>query len=150
RPTDWTPGGDLILDSSNSTPKTAGDLWMRRVSGTSEEKPAVLLQTEFNEVGGRVSPDGRWLAYQSNESRRNEVYVTSFPSMKGRWQISADGGRLPAWSRDGRELFFVSEDNKMMAVQIQPGAQFQAGVPKALFTMRLGPTNPNYDVSADG
>jgi eukaryotic-like serine/threonine-protein kinase len=76
--------------------------------------------------------------------------VVGFPSLNGRWQISANGGQLPVWGRGGRELYFVSADNKLMAVEIKPGAQFQSGVPKPLFDVRLGPINPSYDVSADG
>ncbi len=150
RPTDWTTEG-VVFDTANTTTKTAADLWLRRVPVTSDGAPALLRQTEFGESRGRVSPDGHWLAYVSNESKRNEIVVTSFPSMKGRWQVSVDGGRLPVWSRNGRELFFASVDNsKMMAVDIQPGSQFQAGVPKALFNVRLGPISPDYDVDNQG
>ena len=97
-----------------------------------------------------MSPDGRWLAYESDESKRKEVYVAGFPSLNGRWQISVQGGRHPVWSRDGRELYFVGADQKLLAVEIKPGPQFQASVPKVLFDVRLGANNASYDVSADG
>jgi hypothetical protein len=86
----------------------------------------------------------------SNESKRNEIYVMSFPKPGGKWQISTNGGRIPVWSHDGRELYFVSADSKMMAVEIKPGAKFEAGVPKPLFDVRLAGNNPNFNVSADG
>ncbi len=150
-PEDWSrDGGFLLTETPNTNPKTGNDMWVLPLSGPNARKPVALLQTEFGERHPRVSPDGRWLAYESDESKRNQVYVVGFPGLNGHWQISADGGRRPVWSRDGRELYFVSADNKLMAVQIQPGAQFQAGVPKPLFDVRLGATNPTYDVSADG
>ena len=113
-------------------------------------KPLALRQTEFSEWHTCVSPDGRWMAYRSNESKRFEVYVAGFPSMNGKWQISANGGQFPVWSRDGRELYFVGADNKLMAVPITPGQQFQPGIPQPLFDVRLGSNNPSYDLSADG
>ena len=88
------------------------------------------------------------MAYASDESRRNEVYVQTFPEHGGKWQISTNGGDWPVWSRDGRELYFISADNKMMAVEIKgSGTGFQASVPKALFTV---PAQDQYDVSKDG
>jgi Tol biopolymer transport system component len=150
-PSDWTrDGAFLITMTPASNSKTGNDIWAMPLSGPNARKPVALRQTEFSESWARVSPDGRWLAYQSNESKRQEVYVVGFPALNGHWQISANGGRIPVWSRDGRELYFVSADNKLMAVPITPGAQFQPGVPKPLFDVHLGPTNANYDVSADG
>jgi Tol biopolymer transport system component len=150
-PMDWTrDGGFLLSVTPGATPKTSNDIWSLPLSGPNARKPVALLQTEFRESYSHVSPDGRWLAYQSDESKRHEVFVVGFPSLNGHWQISANGGQYPVWSRDGRELYFVSADNKLMAVEIQPGAQFVASVPKLLFPVRLGPTNPGYDVSSDG
>jgi eukaryotic-like serine/threonine-protein kinase len=151
-PMDWTRDGAFLLTATrNTNPKTGNDIWALPMSGPNALKPVALLQTEFSEWQPRVSPDGRWLAYESNESKRYEVYVVGFPSLNGHWQISANGGTRPVWSRDGRELYFSSPDNKLMAVPIQPGAQFQAGVPKPLFDVRQMATgNATYDVSADG
>ena len=97
-----------------------------------------------------MSPDGRWLAYQSNESNRDEVYVVSFPDKGGKWLISTGGGTKPVWSRDGRELYYYSADGKIMAVPITPGAQFRFGVPRPLFDVRLATATVSFDVSTDG
>ena len=152
QPMDWTKDGRyLILATSFRTPKTSTDLWALPLSeGKPAGKPAALRETEFEEWHGRVSPDGRWLAYESNDTRRREVYVVGFPSLNGHWQVSVDGGRYPVWSRDGSELYFVGANGKMMAVEIKPGPQFQASLPKPLFDVRLGIDFPSYDVSADG
>jgi Tol biopolymer transport system component len=125
-------------------------IWVLPLFG--DRKPFAYVQTEFEENQPRLSPDGRWLAYRSNESKRNEVYVLSFPQPSEKWQISTDGGQSPVWSRDGRELFYYSADNKVMAVEIKPGAQFQFGVPKALFEVRIAPqaSNTSLAVSKDG
>jgi Tol biopolymer transport system component len=161
---DWTrrpgeTGGYLITATLQITnPRTGNDLWALPLSGAKPAGPAVpLLETEFNEWHGRVSPDGRWLAYMSNESIRNEVYVTGFPSRNGRWQVSVNGGLFPVWNPNGRELYFVGRDNKMMAVEIGSasagggGAPFQAGIPKPLFDVRMGTSRTrSYDVSRDG
>jgi hypothetical protein len=101
---------------------------------------------------GVISPDGRFLAYLSNESGRTEVYVRSFPGPGGKWQISNEGGVQPLWARNGRELFYRNED-KMMAVGIETQPEFRAGKPMLLFTgnfldSRFPPTQ--YDVSLDG
>jgi hypothetical protein len=115
----------------------------------------VFLQTPFNEVGGRFSPDGRWIAYQSNESGRNEVYVAPFPGPGGKWQLSTAGGAFPRWRRDGRELYYLAPDNKLMTALVSgEGSAFQVGVVRALFETRpRSGVNLNayaYDVSADG
>jgi Tol biopolymer transport system component len=150
-PSDWTRDGRYLISfTPNFHPKTGADLWALPLSeGKAAGQPVPLRETEFNECYGRVSPDGRWLAYESNDTRRNEVYVVGFPSLNGHWHVSVDGGRYPVWSRDGRELYFVGANNKMMAVEIKPGPQFEAGVPKPLFDVPLGSGNPSYDVSAD-
>ena len=160
---DWTrrpggTGGYLITATSNSNPRTGNDLWALPLSGDKPAGEAVpLLQTGFSEWHGRVSPDGRWLAYMSNESKRSEVCVMGFPSRNGRWQVSVNGGSRPVWNPNGRELYFVGPDNKMMAVEIGSasarggGAPFQAGIPKPLFDVRMGTTSTrSYDVSRDG
>ena len=100
----------------------------------------MLLQTEFNERNASISPDGRWIAYESNASGQYEVYVQPFPDMdSGRWQISTQGGVTPAWTPDGRELFYVSS-NRMMVVPVQSDAGFAAGSPELLGdTLTPGP-----------
>lgn len=115
-----------------------------------------LVATAANEDNAQVSPDGRWMAYQSNESGQNEIYVRPFPDVeRGRWQISTDGGRRPRWRRDGRELFYVKEDGltTLMAVEIDAEQGFRPGTPRALFAGEYVAPNAarmSYDVSIDG
>ena len=117
-----------------------------------DRKPRPFLQTPFNEGGAIFSPDGRWLAYQSDESGRNEIYVASFPDAAKKWQISIGGGTEPLWGRNGRELFYRDGD-KMMAADVTTKPPFAAGKPKPLFKGNFvaNPFSfwPNYDVSPD-
>ena len=115
---------------------------------------SVFLGTEFNERGSQLSPDGRWVAYVSDESGGEQIYVQPFPQGGEVIPISVDGGVEPVWSRDGTELFFRA-GNRMMVVDVELGARFRAGRPKVLFEggydldpFRTG--RANYDVSADG
>jgi Tol biopolymer transport system component len=124
-------------------------IWILPLFGDRHAFP--YASTEFHETQPRVSPDGRWLAYQSNESKRSEVYVVSFPQPTEKWGVSTDGGQAPVWSRDQRELFYRSLDGKIMAVDIKAGTRFQFGVPKALFDDAIVPGNLiSFDVSKDG
>jgi serine/threonine protein kinase/Tol biopolymer transport system component len=115
-----------------------------------------LIETRANELNATISPDGRWVAYQSDESGVPEVYVRPFPDVNGgRWQVSPSGGRTPQWRRDGRELFYVASDNAVMAVSIDSGPAFASGTPQRLFRGNyfLGGANSigrTYDVSPDG
>ncbi len=119
-----------------------------------DQKPTPFVQTEFNEIQGRFSPDGRWVAYASNLSGRFEVYVQSFPSSGGKWQVSTGGGAQPQWRRDGRELFYLAADRKIMAVEVNgAGPTFVPGVPKPLFEAHVSanfPGQPYYAVTGDG
>jgi Tol biopolymer transport system component len=104
---------------------------------------------------GQFSPDGKWVAYASNETGKWEIYVTSFPEAQGKWQVSTAGGEQPHWRGDGKELFFLSSDSKMMAVPVTTGAKFDAGVPVPLFqvTPRQQISSRDqfvYDVTRDG
>jgi Tol biopolymer transport system component len=141
-------GRFLLEETSAANPKTANDIWVFPLFG--DRKPIPYVQTEFRELRPRLSPDGRWLAYQSDESRPYEVYVESFPQKGGRWQVSNNGGMFPVWSRDGRELYYYSLDHQIVAVEITPGAQFHFGVPKALFQVRISNFNTSFEVSKDG
>jgi serine/threonine protein kinase len=129
-------------------PNTNSRIWVLPLFGGG--KPFAYPQTEFQTSQPKLSPNGRWLAYRSDESKRNEIHVVSFPQPGGKWQISTDGGRSPVWRRDGRELYYYSLDNKIMAVEIKPGAQFQFGAPKALFGVRPRSLNIGLEVSKDG
>jgi serine/threonine-protein kinase len=121
-----------------------GDIFVMPLQGDRTLQP--FIATPFTEMFPVFSPDGRWIAYQSDESGRAEIYVQSFPGPKGKWQVSTEGGLRPKWSPDGRELFFRS-GNRMMAAAIAPGTAFAAGPPRVLFT---GQFAPPYDVAADG
>jgi eukaryotic-like serine/threonine-protein kinase len=148
----WSPDGRFILYNSGAgTPRTAGDIWVLPLSG--DRKPFPFLQTQFNEVEGRFSPDNRWVAYFSNESGgKSEVYVAPFPGPGGKWQISTAGGNSPRWRRDGAEIFYLDPDNKLMAAAVNgKGASFVVGAVKPLFQTRPAPgLRYQYDVSADG
>ncbi len=148
---DWSVDGRFILYLVTD-PKTKTDLWVLPLFG--DQKPFPLLQTEFNERLGRFSPDGRWIAYVSDESGINQVYVQSFPASGGKWQVSTNGGYWPAWRHDGKELFYVSSDRKIMAVDVKgAGATFETGAPKALFDLRIPSLNTPqalFAVSSDG
>jgi serine/threonine protein kinase/Tol biopolymer transport system component len=144
RPTDWSRDGRYIIAETAD-----GDIWVHPQSGG--EKPYAYLHSPAREGDAKPSPDGHWLAYQSTESKRVEVYVVSFPRPDAKFQISTNGGSIPVWSRDGRELYFISADNKMMAVEVSTvGGKFQAGIPQALFEVRMNNNNPKFDVSKDG
>ena len=98
-----------------------------------DHKRIPLLQEKYLEIQPKISPDGRWMAYLSDESGKNEIYVRPFPEVnKGRWQISTSGGNSPLWSRDGRELFYRSADS-VMAVAVQTEPTFKPGKPEVLF-----------------
>jgi eukaryotic-like serine/threonine-protein kinase len=110
------------------------------------------LQSTFNELGARFSPDGRRLAYFSLESGRPEVYVVPFPGPGGKWQVSTGGGIWPRWRRDGKEIFYLSTDNKVMAAEVKSsGSSFEIGTVRALFETRpYRGGGAAFDATADG
>ncbi len=110
-----------------------------------ERKPQPLLQTKANERNGRVSPDGNWLAYQSDEAGSDDIYMTQLPQPARSWRISKSGGVNPFWRSDGKELYFVS-GNKLMAVSMTLGAEVQSDPPQLLFEIE----GTNYAPSKDG
>ena len=129
-PEGFSPDGRLLL-FSQLDPKTRGDVWVLPMDGG---KPAPLVQTAADEGQARFSPDGRWVAYASNEKGRAEVYVRAYPPSDARWQISVDGGSNPIWRRDGAELFFLSLDNHMMSALVRThSGGFETAVPTPLF-----------------
>ena len=117
-PQSWSPDGQRIAHYTID-PKTGGDIWLLPVTG--DRRPVPFIQTSFAEHHARISPDGRWMAYVSNESGRDEVYVTRFPRASGKWPVSSDGGNWPVWRRDGRELFYHAHDGQLMAVSVGAG-----------------------------
>jgi WD40 repeat protein len=149
----FSPDGQLLL-YENSDPKTQYDLWVVPLVG--DRKPRPFLRTEASEVHAGFSPNGRWVAYTSDTSGRSEVYVRTFPSGEGPWQVSSAGGDQAQWRRDGSELYYLSPDRRLMAVAVNgEGAAFKAAPPKALFRARVRApgivaVRNDYVVSADG
>ena len=145
-PTDWSPDGKSVIYERGS------DLWILNLPD--------LRMTQFSKASStlknaRFSPDGRWVAYGSNESGRWEIYVTSFPDAHGKWQISNGGGDQPKWRSDGKELFYITPDGKIMAAPVTIGANFDAGTASVLFQanpreMVATSEQVTYDVSRDG
>jgi eukaryotic-like serine/threonine-protein kinase len=135
-------------------PGTGADLMATRVNG--DRKPFPVVQTNATDDQGQFSPDGHWLAYTSNESGLAEVYVIPFPPMPGaKWLVSRGGGVQPRWRRDGKELFYISSDSKMMSVEVTTKSGFQSGTPHPLFQsdivdtgIRTGPLS--WDIAPDG
>src|ERR1017187_8187929 len=148
-PCDWTRDGRYIVFQSRGK-ETSWDIWILPTFG--DRKPVPFLKTQFAEALPVFSPDGRFLAYQSNESGRNEIYVQSFPGPGGKWQISAAGGVEPRWRADGKELYYRAPDQKVMAVEVQTGGGFTPGVPQPLFLGRFDAANARnrYLPTADG
>ncbi len=145
-PSDWSRDGRYLI-YYQIDPKTRYDLWVLPLEG--ERKPYPLLASEFNEHRARLSPDGRWLAYTSDETSRDEIYVQSFPSLGNKWKVSVNGGTRPVWSRDAKELFYIAADRNLMVTAVKAGARFETGEPKALFATHQSPTR-FFDVSPDG
>lgn len=143
-PLDWSADGRFIIYTLGQ-PGGHKDLWTLPVIG--DRKPFPFVQTEFNERGARFSPDGRLVAYISDESGANEVYVKRFEGAGEKWRISTSGGNSVRWRRDGRELFYISADGKLMSVTVKSGDSFEAAAPVPLFSMNL---IGDYDVAADG
>ncbi|MCI0606303.1 protein kinase [bacterium] len=152
-PIDWSPDGKYLLVHSAGNYSDL-DLMYLVMSEPPEKK--AFLNGSGQEVQGQFSPGGNWVAYTSEESGRQEVYVRRFPSGEAKWQISSGGGE-PRWRSDGKELFYISLDGKMMSVAIKPGDNFEASPPVPLFSTNLGVLDPDfyggsqrYDVTADG
>jgi serine/threonine-protein kinase len=152
-PTSFSPDGSALLVhggnyTDTSPANTGSDILVLSLRGERALRP--FLQTKFWESDARFSPDGRWVAYNSNESGRLEVFVRSFPGPGSKWQISTEGGGDPRWSRSGRELFYRNGD-KMMAVNVETKPTFRAGRPRILFEGRYSNRGFNpYDVAPDG
>ena len=147
-PRSFSPDGQLLAFTETNT-TTGLDIWVLRMG---DRKAQPFLRTRFQEWGPQFSADGRWLAYVSDESDRDEVYVQPYPGPGGKWQISTEGGTEPVWNPNGRELFYRSGD-KMMAVEITTQPGFTVGKPRILFEGRyeLAPVAAaNYAVSPDG
>jgi Tol biopolymer transport system component len=151
----WSVDG-RFLSFTALDPKTNFDLWILPLNG--ERKPSPYLATEAREEKNVFSPDGRWIAYESYKSGRGEVYVGSFPAEAGGiWAISTEGGEQPVWNRNGKELFYLTLDKKLMAMEVQTGKTFRPGSTRQLFQMKVEPrmigrigATKQYFVSSDG
>ncbi len=148
---DWSRDGRYIVFLTTTT-STKKDLWVLPMTG--ERVPVPFLQTPFEELQGQVSPDGRWLAYTSDESGRWEVYVQSFPERGAKHVVSTGGGGEPQWRADGRELFYLALDNTLMSVSVTPGTVWRSGRPEPLFRAPvvgdLTRYRTRYQVTSDG
>lgn len=145
---DWSPDGKNILFASIGE-KSGNDIWVLPMNG--EAKPYPLLKSEFNESQAHFSPDGRYFAYVSNESGREEIYIQSFPVGAGKWRVSTNGGWVPKWRRDGKELYYEAIDKKLMAVPVKLDGSVEIGSATALFQTEITVGSPNrYAVAPDG
>jgi Tol biopolymer transport system component len=167
RANDWSRDGRFLLygvRSSNGQaevlPVSGDQTWVLPLSG--DAKPAPFHRTEFTNGYSSFSPDGKWIAYMSDQSSRFEIYVRAFQAGRaaatgdyaggGEWQISEGGGSFPHWRRDGRELFYRTSDGRTMAAPVTTGATFQAGVARVIFTSNFGERAipDNFAVTGDG
>lgn len=147
----WVPDGKSILLFGSEAPRK-GALYLYTLA----DKKTIELPIGNAKPAAKISPDGKWLAYSSGESGAVEVYVAPFPALNAKWQVSTTGGSFPVWSRDGKQLFYISTDGELMAAEIRTADSFQAGIPKPLFPIPMfqtiagsGPTY-QFDVARDG
>jgi eukaryotic-like serine/threonine-protein kinase len=145
----YPDGTALLLDRMN--PGAPNDIMALSLGADRTMRP--VLQTSASVQSGALSPDGRWIAYTSNESKSYQIYVQPFPSGGGKWQITTEGGVEVHWSRDGRELFYREREGRLMVIAIQSQPTFQAGKPKLLFDEHrtlFTTVGVSFDVSLDG
>ena len=150
--TSWSPDRRFVLYTEVAS---GGDVWVLPLAG--ERKPFLFAGGSFPQQSAQFSPDGRWVAYQSFESNRSEIYVAPFSGQAGaaagKWQVSANGGTLPRWSPDGKELFYLAlppENALMVATVNGQGPAFQVGGVRRLFAVRAGGVRSSFQVSPDG
>jgi Tol biopolymer transport system component len=159
--TDWSRDGRFLLFSRGGMANSAeADIWVLPLTG--ERKPILFLRAAAAAYDAQFSPDGRWVAYTSRESGIPEVYVAPLDPAKllnggtggtpaGKWQVSSNGGSVPRWRRDGKELFYIGPENSIMAVEVEGrGASFNVGQSQRLFVAPVSPFDSTYDVAPDG
>ena len=159
-PDDWSRDGHILFERVDRKHQT--DIWAMSAPVLGADgtlalpgKPFPVLDSPFSEAHAQFSPDGKWIAYGSDESGRAEVYVQSYPPGQGKWLVSTDGGDQPTWRRDGRELYYISADKRLVAVDVRVTPTFQIGASTVLFrttvaSTGLGDARNNYLASADG
>jgi serine/threonine-protein kinase len=147
----WSADGRQLLFAEVPASNQSA-IWQIAIEGPGSSDAKVLLKGDFNNDFAAVSPDGRWIAYRSSVSGRAEIYVERYPELGHRQQISSGGGRMPFWSRDGRELFFATNTGQMFAVAVQSGTTLVAGRPQMLFefAMFVAQGGRPYDIAPDG
>jgi WD40 repeat protein len=142
-PYDWSPDGKYIIGNPGGGAKPS------LLSLEGDRKVTSLLASQVAVRGFRFSPDGKWVAYFMNDSGQDQVYVSAFPSMDRKRQISTSGGRYPVWRRDGRELFFVAYDSTLMAADIRTDRGLELSFPKPLFRLNMATNMDQYAANAD-
>jgi Tol biopolymer transport system component len=149
-PYDWSRDGRFVVFGQANEKSSKRELLLLSMYG--DRKPVPYIQTPFNVDFGQISPDGHWMAYNSDESGKNEVYIGAIPANGPATQISIAGGSYPRWRRDGRELFYIDPERRLMSVSIQSGKAIEAGKPQPLFAIAADLTGYwiPYQPSADG
>jgi Tol biopolymer transport system component len=150
---DWSRDGRYLVYSELNADGNFDIRYLQFAPDGAVSEPVTFLGTPAQESAPMLSPDGRFLAYSSDESGRPETYVRPFPGGDGKWQASVDGGTAPRWSRDGRELYYVQDNTTLMSVSVSTAQGATLGQPRMLFqsdVLASGVTAPTYDVSADG
>ena len=139
----WLKDGSILFASAKA-------FYLLPAAG--ERKPVQLYKTEFFTNAARVFPDGRWVAYQSLESGRREIYIAAFPAFTEKRPVSNGGGRQPLWRADGKELFYLSPDGRMMCVGVKGDTRLETAVPKVLFqsAVRMDNNGQQYSVTGNG
>jgi Tol biopolymer transport system component len=159
RPNDWSPDGRYLLYEQGERGPGKVELWVEPLFG--DRKPSPVVQGPYHAGDARFSPDGRWIAYDSDESGVLQVYITRFAAPStgsskpaatfGKWQVSPQGGGVPKWRGDGRELFYIGLDDRITTVAVQGrGDQFEIGSIRSLFAANMPPVGVPYDVTGDG
>jgi Tol biopolymer transport system component len=147
----WSPDGKYITYLWGEGEKMVS-LWIRPMNG--DAKPVAAVQppsAQSNLSAYRISPDGHWVAYASDESGQQEIYITTFPKGKGKWRVSANSGAYPAWSGNGRELFFKNLSDDILVCTVTPkGSEIEVGTPQRLFHAASPGIGVSFDVSSDG
>jgi serine/threonine protein kinase len=149
-PMSWSPDGRIVI-VNRLEPASQWDLWAIPLAGDSP--PIPVATGPFSEIQGKFSPDGRWIAYGSNESGQFQVYVRSFPGAEGKWQVSVERGTEPQWRQDGKELFYLTRQRELMAVSVDSEGEFRSGTPHPLFRAQVSDdivTRSRYVASRDG